>query len=357
MKKHLLLAAALLTASVTASAQYVVMNDLPVPVALPATNISEYGYSANWQAVDDSQLDSYGYEPVGYYWRNYVTVTAQQDKQVFYVLKSDFSHFTSSATVDNPATNVSADNNFTLDNVSFTNRQGWKIQNQGFADGVLCLNGAYSLSISNGALISPISDFSKGNGEVHFKFKLRGDGKSSKLVAYLRNTATFPNTVVDQKLLSVTTEWTEHEFTLKGGVEEGDVMLMSYDMGTGENIYYFIDDLEIWQELNKGETAAALCSDGFVMDAINQTTAYVETNDLDEGEDYGYTISSYSYNGISPASNMIFLGTKGSGTEGIATAEVQPSTDAPVFDLSGRRVATPTQPGIYIQGGKKFVVK
>lgn len=357
MKKHLLLCAALAAATATANAQYVVMEDLPVPVALPATNISEYGYTANWQTVDDTQLDKYGYEPVGYYWRNYAAMTAKQDKQVFSILKTDFSDFTSTATIDNPATNVSESNPYVIENAGFDSRAGWRIQNPGYASGVLCLNGAYSLSQSNGALISPIADFSKGNGEVHFKFKLRGDGKTKNLVVWLRNNATMPNTVVDGKQLSVTTDWVEHELTLKGGVAEGDIMLMSYDMGTGENMYYFIDDLEIWQELNQGETATALYGDGFVIDAINETTAYIETGDLNPGEDFAYTISSYSYNGISPASNMIFLGKEGSGTEGIDATEATENTTAPVYDLTGRRMTAPTQPGIYIQGGKKFMVR
>lgn len=34
-----------------------------------------------------------------------------------------------------------------------------------------------------------------------------------------------------------------------------------------------------------------------------------------------------------------------------------PATDAPVFDLSGRRVVKVVKGGLYIQNGKKFIVK
>lgn len=43
--------------------------------------------------------------------------------------------------------------------------------------------------------------------------------------------------------------------------------------------------------------------------------------------------------------------------DGIASPSVGKTVkDAPIYDLSGRRVSKPTA-GIYIQNGKKFVVK
>ncbi len=41
----------------------------------------------------------------------------------------------------------------------------------------------------------------------------------------------------------------------------------------------------------------------------------------------------------------------------IEAAEVATDTNAPVFDLSGRRVVKPGKPGLYVKGGVKFIVK
>lgn len=44
-------------------------------------------------------------------------------------------------------------------------------------------------------------------------------------------------------------------------------------------------------------------------------------------------------------------------TTGIHAATADAATDAPVFDLSGRRVVKVVKGGLYIQNGKKFIVK
>lgn len=223
---------------------------------------------------------------------------------------------------------------------------------------MLCLNGAYNKMISNGTLVSPITDFTKGGGVVHVKFKLRGDGKTTKIGVYLRDDSTFPNTNLDVKQLDVTTDWVEHELTLEGGVAEGDLMIMGEDAGTGENIYYFIDDLQVWQELAVGEMAQALFAKQFVMDDIEATSDYVETYSLNPGEDYGFTVSSYSYNGISYESNLVLCGIDNPYTTAISQPEIAvDDASAPIYDLSGRRILTPQPNGIYVKQGKKFVAK
>lgn len=45
----------------------------------------------------------------------------------------------------------------------------------------------------------------------------------------------------------------------------------------------------------------------------------------------------------------------GGNTTGIHTATTANGVNAPIFDLSGRRVATPVKGGVYIQNGKKFI--
>lgn len=360
MKKNsILLAACLLGTTLTASAQYMVMPSLPIPVATAATNVSEYGFRANWQAVDAEQLDDYNAPPLGYYVRSYVTMTATQDKQVFYLLNTDFSQLKGSiGTLESPENYISDSNPYSIAALTCDNRAGWQVQNQAYVNGVLCLNGAFSWGQSNGALICPVTDMSGGDGVVHFSFKIRGDGKSKTFAVLLRDDSTFPNTVVDGKIITMTEDWVDYDFTLSGGVKQGDILLTSYETGTGENMYYFLDDVKIWQELNTGETAQMLYSDQWVLSTLTTTNTYVETGDLYPGEDYGFTVSSYSENGISRASNLVNAGRVNPyDPTAITLPSVTTDPNAPVYDLAGRRITEPTQPGIYIQGGRKFVVK
>ncbi len=46
-----------------------------------------------------------------------------------------------------------------------------------------------------------------------------------------------------------------------------------------------------------------------------------------------------------------------SGVESVVTDEAVEVKDNRIFNLQGIQVANPTQPGIYIQNGKKFVVR
>ena len=44
-------------------------------------------------------------------------------------------------------------------------------------------------------------------------------------------------------------------------------------------------------------------------------------------------------------------------TSGITGIAVDKKTDAPIYDLSGRRVKTVKQGGVYIQNHKKFIAR
>ena len=46
----------------------------------------------------------------------------------------------------------------------------------------------------------------------------------------------------------------------------------------------------------------------------------------------------------------------GGATTGITATETLNNANAPIYDLSGRRVANPVK-GIYVKGGKKIYVK
>lgn len=59
--------------------------------------------------------------------------------------------------------------------------------------------------------------------------------------------------------------------------------------------------------------------------------------------------------GVQPARVVLSFGDISTGIDNVAVSGYNP--DAPVYDLSGRRVAQPVKGGVYIQAGKKYIVK
>lgn len=88
------------------------------------------------------------------------------------------------------------------------------------------------------------------------------------------------------------------------------------------------------------------------LDTSDDCTSFA--GDKDNGE---LNIYCYDYNTKYSLIHEGFLSFKWGTYDGIAApAAVKSSADAPIYDLSGRRVSKPST-GIYIQNGKKFVVK
>lgn len=339
--KSLLFTAAMALTGVSAQAQYQIINSLPVPKVDKASAVSEYGFYANWEPVTDDPGDA-----LGYYVRAYVAMQAKEDGQKFYLLNTDFSYLKSSGTEENPDNPISNSNTYVMSNLSAPQRSGWTTLNRVGVDGELCLNGAYNWIIANAAVMYAISDLSVGGGEVHFKFRIKGDGIAKNFTVQLRNTDTFPNEVLDRKDLELTTEWQDVEFVLKGGMVHSDILLMGNEMGNQDAMFYYIDDIQIWQELKKGEIARSLYSDTFVKDDIDAYHTYVSTYDLNENESFAYSVCTYNYDGISQESDIVYLdsniktGVKGITADGASAVDA--STPVTVYNLQGAVVARGT---------------
>lgn len=195
--KSILLGAMMAMTASTASAQFIIINDLPVPESEAPSSISEYGFYANWVPVDENPGKA-----IGYYVRAYVvkTGTDNPEESKFYLLNTDFSYLKSEGTEENPVNNVTPDNSFVQQPLGDPKRCGWQTLNQAGVDGELCLNGAFNFTKANAALFMNISDLRNGDGEVHFKFRIKGDGQTKKMRVMLRNTDTMPNEVLDLRI-------------------------------------------------------------------------------------------------------------------------------------------------------------
>ncbi len=82
-----------------------------------------------------------------------------------------------------------------------------------------------------------------------------------------------------------------------------------------------------------------------------------------KGDKDGGSLSVYSFDYATKESStytqgkLIFTWGTASGVKSIKASTADADANAPVYDLMGRKVASPTAAGIYIKGGKKFVVK
>ena len=338
MKKTLLTAALMAATALTASAQYVVDPTLPIPTATQATDVDDYGFTANWNPIGDYDLSL---KPLGYYVPVYATKTAQEEGEKFYLINTDFSFLTSTATIDDPHTDVTTTNYAVVDYLKEPFRPyGWKTVNAGQANGVLCLDCKLNRSYANSALALCYNDLTLGDGKVHFKFKVRSDGNVKTLSVYLRDISKVPNQNIDSYTISnVTTDWQEVEFTLNGGVSLGDILFQSDDQGDMYSMFLFIDDLQVWQELHKGETGRILYTDDFIKDDLDASSLYFSKGDLYEGEKYAYAVCTYSLEAHSEESNLVYI--DGSTPTAINAPETALSADAPVdvYTTGGTLVA------------------
>ena len=130
--KSILLGAMMAMTASTASAQFIIINDLPVPESEAPSSISEYGFYANWVPVDENPGKA-----IGYYVRAYVvkTGTDNPEESKFYLLNTDFSYLKSEGTEENPVNNVTPDNSFVQQPLGDPNRCGWQTLNQAGGDG------------------------------------------------------------------------------------------------------------------------------------------------------------------------------------------------------------------------------
>lgn len=348
--KSLLLTAALAAGAMQANAQYVIDSTLCVPHATEATDVSDFGFTANWKQLTlDDYLET---NSIGFYVSAYAVKRAKEEGEKFYYINTDFSFLRSNATVDNPTSVVTMDNWPITDYLGDPTRpKGWKVINAGSANGVLCLDCKLNQTMCNGQFALCYGDLRNGDGVMHVKFKIRGDGNTKSFVVYLRDCSTVPNEVLDKyEINDLTTEWKEVEFTLQpkpGELERlklADLLFMCNDLGNLSSMYLFVDDLQVWQEMHKGEVGRIMYQDTpEKFDDMEATSYYFTTGDLLEGEEYAYTVSTYSTSAHSPESNMVFVNNEGTGishTE--ASADADPNTPVAVYNLAGQVVARGT---------------
>lgn len=185
-------------------------------------------------------------------------------------------------------------------------RFGWFVGNPVYADGVLGINNAWYRRRATGQIVAPTGDLSTGGGKVYVSLTVCGDARAKNLKVILYN-ASLPmgQQEVDSKMVPVTREWVSHTVELAGGAKSCYVAIEGADDGNLEALYYFLDDLSVYQKLKKGETGIIPYSYMPVQDPL----AVSQRVDIDPSEEYGYgyAMTTYKKGKIGPHSPMVLL--------------------------------------------------
>lgn len=250
--------------------------DLPAPNILPATEITDSGYTANWESV--SVADGYQLQPR-------VMHTAD-GTETYWLINSDFSTLTE-GTTSNPVMPSSVIES--LDGI--VEQNGWLGRMVLKAKGALGITNAYYSTYGFGVLQSPTLDLSSAGGRVTVKMRYMAQDVDMFQVQMYRIDANGGASMVSNQNVytgDVYNKWIEEEFTLGGGSGASMVAIMLPYTTSGA---IFFDNLEISQIPDKG---FRYIIPGSTIETT-ETYAKVSTPGLGADDTRSYSVRSYAY--------------------------------------------------------------
>lgn len=259
---------------------YLAPDAVGTPEALPATDVTDESFTANWNAAPFA----YGYE---------VNVTkhhiAQADGEVLVLTDENFD-LMPGGTEEGPQTLVQL--NY-MD--KYMQQPGWMVDLglTGFTptdNGILGITNMMADWGIPGFLLSPTFDLSNGGGKVKVEFKAKSFLDDAVLVLSLVNYeegVPFPGYVG----VSVGTTWQDFSYELEGGVNGCEIYIMVYDATEGGDVIY-LDDLKVSQTLNKDEYIAFPYRKAKT-DEPNVLQAVIETPGKTAGSFFSYNVNGY----------------------------------------------------------------
>lgn len=244
-------------------------DEVGTPVALPATNVTDNGFTANWEKATNAA-------------QSIVAVNqkhvATADGEEFDIFDDDFSCFDDATEDPVLVAQVS-----TCD--KYFKRGGWTGDIViGYA-GMIGLTNLYAKYGLPGSITSPAMNFAAGEGKV----KVTGVAMSVVDDAVLSIALTKDGETLSEQTIDVSKTGAAIDVELDGGQEDAQLALSIYDANE-DGDYIFLDDLKMTLTMNKGDVIE-----------LPYTTTYVEfpTTSLDvemplAGEDNAsYTVQGY----------------------------------------------------------------
>lgn len=275
-----------------------VIRKLKTPVTLPATNVASYGFTANWQSVP--QATAYAVYTI-------LTHTAQADNEPFNLFKSDFSAV-KVGTIDSPwdYSRLGGIRVF-LDDLA--PRCDWIAFAPMAAQGMFGISNMFLDYNVPGTIYSPILDLGHDGGKSTLRFNVLGRNVTKLRICVLKDRADGKADELFKTECPVTTDLAEQVITLEKG-EKDTYVEISIAEGTD---YVLFDDLQLSQNLNKGESTELK----YKYDETSDTSRRIDTPDYSAGDVYAYTVQAFRLDSSSKiiGGNVRPLGTAGSETQ------------------------------------------
>ena len=244
-----------------------VIRKLKTPVTLPATNVASYGFTANWQSVP--QATAYAVYTI-------LPHTAQADNEPFNLFKSDFSAV-KVGTIDSPwdYSRLGGIRVF-LDDLA--PRCDWIAFAPMAAQGMFGVSNMFLDYNVPGTIYSPILDLGHDGGKSTLRFNVLGRNVTKLRICVLKDRADGKADELFKTECPVTTDLAEQVITLEKGKKDTYVEI-SIAEGTG---YVLFDDLQLSQNLNKGESTELK----YKYDETSDTSRRIDTPDYSAGDVY-----------------------------------------------------------------------
>lgn len=289
-------------------------------VAKAATDVTETGFTANWEAADFAS--AYLVMPT-------VTHTAAENGEEFYYLNEVFANVPESADMYAP---IQIAPLLGLDGTDiYMSRAGWSVDMGLFVRmspemPLLALTNQYAMYGLEGALMSPVADYSVGDGKV----KISGMGISSvDDMVMLCGFVDAEGNVYSSETFEITTEGTMFEVELAGGRADSRFVFKISETAEGGDMA-LIPMLSVSTVLNEGETVTVPVE---TVHAAKVTEARVEVpvNDYNK---YSYCVQGYFSAAVMGAVSESVDVNEGSGISGLqATGEGKVYTASGVISL------------------------
>lgn len=272
-------------------------------VALPATDVSENGFTANWEAISDAGRTLVF--PV----QNHKATANQQ----YILLDEDFSNVPLSNDEYNPAMIIPLMGMGNMD--LYMSRAGWSTDVCIFFRlmpemPAVVLTNMYASSGLPGYLLSPVYDLSVGGGNVNISGMLVSGADDAVVTFYLVDAAT--NQPYASKEVEVNPSGVLMDITIEGGKPNSRIMFMMTDCADEEMI--LIPALGITVDMNAGEEITAPLQTEFV---AAPATSFAFDYPVDADNSYSYTVQGIFNNLSGKVSAPIEVKANGSG---VATA-------------------------------------
>ncbi len=251
-------------------------------VAKDATDITETGFTANWEAADFAS--AYLVMPT-------LTHTAAENGEEFYYLNELFANVPESADMYAPI-QIAPMLGFEGTDI-YMSRAGWSVDMGMFVRlapemPVLALTNQYAMYGLKGSLTSPVTDYSVGEGKV----KVSGMAISSvDDVVMLCGFVDAEDNLYSSETFEITTEGTMIEMELTGGRADSRFVFQISETAEGGDMV-LIPMLSVSTVLNEGETVT-VPAETVHAGKVTEARVEVPVNDYNK---YSYCVQGYFSN-------------------------------------------------------------